>query len=186
MRHEPAARIRVLRESEGTLLLEGDHSHVVGAVRAMRWCIEWARGRKGMAVAGVRDSQLMVPEFYARMAAEAGLIGFVCANAVPMVAPPGGRTATFGTNPFAYAIPAGRHPPVVLDVATTTGAAFKVRLAAQRNRPRSEGMILDGEGRPTTDPNEFIRGGFMAPLGSLQRPTRGSAWRWSSMPWPAS
>ena len=169
----PRPRIRVLRESEGALLLDGDRSHVVGAGRAMRWCIERARERKGMALAGVRNSQLVVPGFYARMAAEAGLIGFVCANAIPMVAPPGGRTPTFGSNPFAYAIPAGRHPPVVLDVATTTGAAFKVRLAAQRNRPVSEGMILDHEGRSTTDPNEFIRGGFMAPLGSPAAPHKG-------------
>ena len=132
----PRPHIRVLRESEGALLLEGDHSHVVGAVRAMRWCIERARERKGMAVAGVRNSQLIMPGFYARMAAEAGLISFVCANAIPMVAPPGGRTATFGSNPFAYAIPAGRYPPVVLDVATTTGAAFKVRSATQPSGDR--------------------------------------------------
>ena len=169
----PQPRIRVLRETEGALLLEGDHSHVVGAVRAMRWCIERARQRKSMAVAGVRNSQLIVPGFYARMAAEAGLIGFACANAIPMVAPPGGRTPTLGTNPFAYAIPAGHHPPVVLDVATTTGAAFKVRLAAQHNRPVPEGMILDRAGNPTTDPNEFVRGGLMAPLGSPAAPHKG-------------
>ena len=65
----PRPRIRVLRETEGALLLEGDHSHVVGAVRAMRWCIERARERNGMALAGVRNSQLVVPGFYARMAA---------------------------------------------------------------------------------------------------------------------
>ena len=169
----PRPRIRVLHETEGALLLDGDHSHVVGAVRAMRWCIERAHERKGMAVAGVRNSQLIVPGFYARMAAEAALIGFACANGIPMVAPPGGRTPTFGTNPFAYAIPVGRYPPVVLDVATTTGAAFKVRLAAQRNHPLSEGMILDREGRPTTDPNEFVRGGLMAPLGSPAAPHKG-------------
>jgi LDH2 family malate/lactate/ureidoglycolate dehydrogenase len=169
----PRPRLRVLRETEGALLLDGDRSHVVGAVRAMRWCIERARERKGMALAGVRNSQPIALGFYARMAAEAGLIGFACANAIPMVAPPGGRTPTFGTNPFAYAIPAGRHPPVVLDVATTTGAAFKVRLAAQRNRPVPESMILDHEGRPTTDPNEFFRGGLMAPLGSPAAPHKG-------------
>jgi LDH2 family malate/lactate/ureidoglycolate dehydrogenase len=169
----PQPRIRVLRETEGALLLDGDHSHVVGAVRAMRWCIERARERKGMAVSGVRNSQLIVPGFYARMAAEAGLIGFACANGIPMVAPPGGRTPTFGTNPLAYAIPAGRHPPVVLDIATTTGAAFKVRLAARRSHPLSEGMILDRDGHPTTDPNEFVQGGLMAPLGSPAAPHKG-------------
>jgi LDH2 family malate/lactate/ureidoglycolate dehydrogenase len=169
----PRPRIRLLRETEGALLLDGDRSHVVGAVRAMRWCIERARQRKSMAVAGVRNSQPIVLGFYARMAAEVGLIGFACANGIPMVAPSGGRTPTFGSNPFAYAIPAGRYPPVVLDVATTTGAAFKVRLAAQRNRPVPEGMILDREGRPTTDPNEFVRGGLMAPLGSPAAPHKG-------------
>jgi LDH2 family malate/lactate/ureidoglycolate dehydrogenase len=169
----PRPRIRVLRETDGALLLDGDRSHVVGAMRAMRWCVERAREREGMAVAGVRNSQPIVPGFYARMAAEAGLIGFACANAIPMVAPPGGRTPTFGTNPIAYAIPAGRYPPVVLDVATTTGAGFKVRLAAQRNRPVPEGMILDREGRPTTDPVELVRGGLMAPLGSPPAPHKG-------------
>src|ERR687898_486230 len=169
----PRPRIRVLRQTDGALLLDGDHSYVVGAVPAMRLCIERARERKGMPVAAVRNSQPTVPGFYARMAAEAGLIGFACANGIPMVAPPGGRTPTLGTNPLAYAIPAGRHPPVVLDVATTTGAAFEVRLAAQRNRTVPEGMILDGEGRPTTDPNEFIRGGLMAPLGFPAAPHKG-------------
>jgi len=169
----PRPRVRVLRESEGALLLDGDRSHVVGAVRAMRWCIKRARELKGMAVAGVRNSQLIVPGFYARMAAEAGLIGFACANGIPMVAPPGGRTPTFGTNPLAYGIPAGRDPPVVLDMATTTGAAFKLRLAAQGNHPVPDGMVLDTEGHPTTDPNEFVQGGLMAPLGSPAAPHKG-------------
>jgi LDH2 family malate/lactate/ureidoglycolate dehydrogenase len=62
---------------------------------------------------------------------------------------------------------------VVLDVATTTGAAFKVWLAAQHNRPLPEGMILDREGRPATDPNEFVRGGLLAPLGSPAAPHKG-------------
>ena len=34
-------------------------------------------------------------------------------------------------------------------------------------------MILDGEGCSTTDPNEFIRGGLMAPLGSPAAPHKG-------------
>ena len=170
----PRPLIRVLRETEGALLLDGDGSHVVGAVRAIRWCIERARERKGMAVASVRNSQPIALGYYARMAAGAGLIGFACANAaIPMVAPPGGRTPTFGTNPFAYAIPAGRYPPIVLDAATTTGAAFNVRLAAQRNQQVPEGMILDREGRPTTDPDEFLRVGLMAPLGSPAAPHKG-------------
>ena len=140
---------------------------------AMRWCIERARERKGMAVAAVRDWQLLVAAPYARLAAEAGLIGFACTNFVPLVAPPGGRTAVFGTNPFAYGLPAQRHPPVVLDVATTVSSMQRVRVAAQQGEPMPEGVIFDHAGRPITDPREFLKGGLMAPLGSPHAPHKG-------------
>lgn len=170
----PRPRVRVLRESDGALLLDGDRGCGPGApARAMRWCIERARGRKGMAVAAVRDWQLLVAAPYARLAAEAGLVGFACTNFIPLVAPPGGRTAVFGTNPMAYGLPAGRHPPVVLDIATTVSSLQKVRVAAQQGRPTPEGVIFDRAGRPITDPGEFLKGGLMAPLGYPLVPHKG-------------
>ena len=49
------------RETEGALLLDGDRGCGPGApARAMEWCIERALERKGMAVAAVRDWQLLV------------------------------------------------------------------------------------------------------------------------------
>jgi LDH2 family malate/lactate/ureidoglycolate dehydrogenase len=139
----------------------------------MRWCIERARERNGMAVAAVRDWQLLVAGPYARLAADAGLIGFACTNFIALVAPPGGRTAVFGTNPLAYGLPAGRHEPLVLDVATSMAAMQKVRLAAQQGVQMPEGVILDHAGSPTTDPNVFLEGGLMAPLGHPHSPHKG-------------
>jgi len=169
----PRPHVSVLRETDSTLLLDGDHSFVVAAVQAMRWCMARARQRPGLALAGVRHSQLIVPGYYARLAAEAGLIGFACTNTPPLVAPPGGRTPTLGTNPFAYGLPAGRYPPVVLDVATTAGAAFKVRLAARSGQRVPEGMLLDHAGQPSTEPNAFLAGGLLAPLGFPLAPHKG-------------
>jgi LDH2 family malate/lactate/ureidoglycolate dehydrogenase len=170
----PRPQVRVLRETDGALLLDGDRGCGPGApTRAMRWCIERARERQGMAVAAVRDWQLLVAAPYARLAAEAGLVGFACTNFIPLVAPPGGRTAVFGTNPFAYGLPAQRHPPVVLDVATTVVAMQKVRVAAEEDRPLPEGLIFDRAGRPTTDPAEFFEGGSLAPLGTPHAPHKG-------------
>ena len=170
----PRPNIRVVRESDGALLLDGDRGcGVIAATQAMRWCIERARARKGMAVAGVRTSNHFVAAApYARMAAEAGLIGFACSNATAMVAPPGGRTRTFGTNPMAYGIPARRFP-IVLDMATSTSALVKMLLAAQRGEPALEHVILDRDGRPTTDPNDYVQGGFMTPLGHPTAPYKG-------------
>jgi LDH2 family malate/lactate/ureidoglycolate dehydrogenase len=170
----PSPRVRVLRETDGAILLDGDRGCGPGApTRAMRWCIEHARERRGMAVAAVRDWQLVVAAPYARLAAEAGLIGFACSNFSPLVAPPGGRTAVFGTNPFAYGLPAQSHPPVVLDVATTVSSMQKVRLAAEQGEPVPAGVIFDRAGRPTTDPGELLEGGLLAPLGYPHAPHKG-------------
>jgi len=170
----PRPRVRVLHETDGAILFDGDRGCGPGVpTRAMRWCVDHARQRKGMAVAAVRDWQLLVAAPYARLAAEAGLIGFACTNFVPLVAPPGGRTAVLGTNPFAYGLPARRHPPVVLDVATTMSSMQRVRVAAQQGTPMPEGIIFDHAGRPITDPAEFLDGGLMAPLGYPHAPHKG-------------
>jgi LDH2 family malate/lactate/ureidoglycolate dehydrogenase len=170
----PRPRVRVLHETDGAIHLDGDRGAGPGApTRAMRWCIDRARERRGMAVAAIRDWQLLVAAPYARLAAEAGLIGFVCANFVPLVAPPGGRTAVFGTNPFAYGLPAQRHHPVVLDVATTVSSMQRVRVAAQQGTSMPEGVIFDQAGRPITDPGAFLEGGLLAPLGFPHAPHKG-------------
>jgi LDH2 family malate/lactate/ureidoglycolate dehydrogenase len=155
----PRPRVRVLRETDGAILFEGDRGCGPSVpTRAMQWCIERARERKGMAVAAVRDWQLVVAAPYARLAAEAGMIGFACTNFVPLVAPPGGRTPVFGTNPFAYGLPAKRHQRVVLDIATTVTSMQKIRLAAREGKPMPEGVIFDG---------------LLAPLGSPHAPHKG-------------
>jgi LDH2 family malate/lactate/ureidoglycolate dehydrogenase len=170
----PRPRVRVLQETDGAILLDGDRGCGPGApARAMRWCIERARECGGMAAAAVRDWQLLVAGPYARLAAEAGMIGFACTNYIPLVAPPGGRTAVLGTNPFAYGLPAHRHLPVVLDVATSVSSAQRVRLAAHQDEPVPEGIILDHAGQPTTDPSALLEGGLMAPLGSPLAPHKG-------------
>jgi L-2-hydroxycarboxylate dehydrogenase (NAD+) len=170
----PRPRVRVLGETEGAIHLDGDRGCGPRApTRAMRWCIERARERQGMAVAAIRDWQLLVAAPYARLAAEAGLIGFACTNFVPLVAPPGGRTAVLGTNPLAYALPAKRHPTVVLDIATTVSSVQKVRIAAMQGEPTPEGVIFDRTGQPITDPSEFLEGGLLAPLGYPHAPYKG-------------
>ena len=170
----PRPSVRVLHETDGALLIDGDRGCGPGApMRAMEWCIERARERKGMAVAAVRHWQLLVAAPYVRLAAEAGLVGYACANYNALVAPPGGRTPVFGTNPLAYGLPADNHPPVVFDIATTVVAMQKVRVAAEEGTPMPEGLIFDSLGLPTTDADAFFQGGTLAPLGSPHAPHKG-------------
>ena len=59
----------MLRETDGAILFDGDRGAGPGVpTRAMRWCVDRARERKGMAVAAVRDWQLLVAAPAARLA----------------------------------------------------------------------------------------------------------------------
>jgi uncharacterized oxidoreductase len=93
---------------------------------------------------------------YAEQAAAGGLVSLHFVNVVghaPLVAPFRGTDARIATNPFCAALPAsGGKPAVVLDFATGVVALGKVRVALNRGEKLPEGTLLDGAGRPTTDP----------------------------------
>lgn len=78
----------------------------------------------------------------------------------------GGRDGIFGTNPFAWAAPR-RAPnmPIIVDYATSSVAAGKLDVAISKGAQVSEGLLLDAEGRPTTDPASYLDGGVMLPFG---------------------
>ena len=50
-------------------------------------------------------------------------------------------------------------------MATTTVAAGKIRNKANENLPTPLGWLVTAEGKPSTDPREVSKGGFMTPLG---------------------
>lgn len=104
--------------------------------------------------------------FYALMAVEAGLIGMVTTSAAGIqVAPTNGAQARLGTDPIAFGAPGKPGEPFLLDMATTTVAAGKIRNKANEKLPTPPGWLVTAEGKPSTDPHEVTKGGFMTPLG---------------------
>ena len=57
-------------------------------------------------------------------------------------------------SPIAIAVPGKRHPPLILDMATSVAAGGKVVLAIDKGISMPEGWSLDKDGNPTTDPKE--------------------------------
>ena len=105
---------------------------------------------------------------YPLMAAEAGMIGMIWADSGRSpkgVAPFGGREARLGTNPWSVAVPSDLAGPLFIDMATSAVAQGKVSLARARGEAIPAHWVLDGEGSPTTDPNDLFRGGALLPLG---------------------
>jgi LDH2 family malate/lactate/ureidoglycolate dehydrogenase len=121
----------------------------------------------GIGVVVVRNSaHFGACGFYALMAADTGLIGMVTTSASGIqVAPTFGAQARLGTDPIAFAAPGRPGEPFLLDMATTTVAAGKIRNKANENLATPPGWLVTAEGLPSTDPREVSKGGFMTPLG---------------------
>ncbi|MYZ48279.1 Ldh family oxidoreductase [Propylenella binzhouense] len=135
--------------------------------RAVRQLPAIAR-RQGVALAGFRRSHhagvlgLLVEDL-----AEAGLVALAFANTPAAMAPWGGRTALFGTNPIAFAAPCEGRAPVVVDLSLSKVARGRIMAAKQQGIPIPEGWALDPEGRATTDAAAGLAG-TMVPLGDAK------------------
>ena len=92
---------------------------------------------------------------------EAGLAAFACTSYKPSVIPAGGKKALFGTNPIAFGWPRKGHSPMIFDMATSVMARGEVGVAARDGHTLPEGVGVDAEGNPTTDPNEILKGALM-------------------------
>jgi len=163
----PAPDIRVVTDTPVLAILDGDGGFgQVVARRGIALAIDKARAQGLAAVALRHTSHVGRLADYAELAAAAGLIGLLWANARHglNVAPWGGAARRLGTNPHAIAVP-GPHGAVVVshDFATSVWAEGKLRVKFNRGESVPEGIMLNGRGEPSTDPKEY----YTEPAGSL-------------------
>jgi LDH2 family malate/lactate/ureidoglycolate dehydrogenase len=105
--------------------------------------------------------------YFAMQALPAGMIGLATTNALPTMAPWGGRDKILGINPMAVALPSGEEPPIVLDAAFSASSHGKIRVYHQKGLPVPEGWAYDREGHPTTDAAAAIEG-LLQPIGAFK------------------
>lgn len=99
--------------------------------------------------------------------AAAGLSAIGFTNSPAAIAPWGGGTPLFGTNPIAFACPRTNEAPLVIDLSLSKAARGKIRLAADRGEPIDAGLAVDSDGRPTTDAAAAMDGA-MLPMGDAK------------------
>ena len=162
------ARPKIVRETPVSAVVDGGGGlgHVP-AHFAMNVAIDKAK-QIGMAIATVNNSaHFGATGYYTLMAAKAGLIGMACTSASGIqVAPTFGKQARLGTDPWYFAAPSADGVPFLLDMATTTVAAGRIRNKANEGLPTPDGWVLDSEGRPSNDPLVAReKGGFLTSLG---------------------
>ncbi|WBL77888.1 Ldh family oxidoreductase [Bradyrhizobium xenonodulans] len=168
----PGAEWTIVKESSTTAVIDGHWGfgfHV--NAKAMALTIEKAKTANVAACAVFQQSHVGRLAAYPLMAASAGMIGLAAANSGPspkFVAPFGGREARLGTNPISIAVPSDLEAPFLLDMATSAAALGKIELAIARGEEIPKGWIIDAEGRPTTDPRDYRKGGTLLPLGGSE------------------
>ncbi len=160
-------RLSVIKEKGPTLFLKahGSMGHVVSH-KAMEMAIKRASDF-GLSWVAVKDSgHFGVTGLFPLMAAERDLIGYICSNSAPMMAPFGGRERIIGNNPLSYAFPAKEHPPVVVDFSCSVVSSGKLILMRKKGEKIPLGWAVDKDGLPTEDPFAgYEGGGSLAPMG---------------------
>src|SRR5271156_577914 len=168
----PGAPWTIVQESPTTAVVDGHWGFgYVANERAMRLTIEKAKSANVAAATVFRQGHIGRVASYTLMAAREGMIGIATADSgrsPKAVAPFGGREARLGTNPISIAMPSDLDAPFYLDMATSAVAAGKIQLAAARGEEIPTGWIIDSEGRHTTDPKEYRKGGALLPLGGSE------------------
>ncbi len=166
----PRPNIKVERTAPATALIDGDNGmgHLVVS-RACETAIEMAR-ESGVAWVGMRKSNHAgAAGVYAALMLEADMIGVYAAvanaNHMPLA---GGAENLLGTNPIAFAIPAGAEPPLVLDIATSIVSYGTIKNHRLQNIVLQPNWMVDPKtGEVITDPQKTVDA-LLLPMGGYK------------------
>lgn len=160
--HEPVGAISVVDAQRGF----GHRITLLALDHAMKTIAEHR-----VAVLGLRNSgHVSRVGTYSEYCASKGYVSIHFVNVVghqPLVAPFGAREPGFSTNPISMAMPVQEKAKPLLDMATSTVAFGKIRVASNKGETVPLGYLLDDEGVPTNNPDPMAtsRSGAMSAFG---------------------
>ncbi len=129
----------------------------------------------GMAVIALRNSgHIGRIGDWAERAAAAGLVSihFVNVAGGELVAPFGGVSRRFSTNPMCVGAPQPGADPLILDFATSTVAEGKVLVASNGGKPVPPGALIDPDGTLSSNPESLY--GPITPGNSVRDSAQGA------------
>jgi L-2-hydroxycarboxylate dehydrogenase (NAD+) len=175
----PITEFEVVRDRKATAVVDGHNGMgmVVG-----RHCMEMtiAKAREhGLGMVVARNStHYGFAAYYPLMAVDAGMIGLSGTNARPSQAPTHGVENMLGTNPLVWAMPTDEDFAFTNDYATSVIQRGKIEQWAREGKDCPEGLVIDREGRSTTDSVQILKDlvagrAALAPIGGLGEETGG-------------
>jgi LDH2 family malate/lactate/ureidoglycolate dehydrogenase len=170
-RIDPRAEPALVEESATTLLLNGQKGfgHYTAA-KGMELAIAKARQANVCCVNFTQINHIGRLGEYAEAAARGGCLGIITVGAGGAklngrTTPFGGALGVLGTNPLAVGVPTGDPVPFVLDFATSVVAEGKLQVARSKGVAVPPGCIVDKDGQPSVNPQDFYDGGRLLTFG---------------------
>ncbi len=159
--HRPRRLPKIVRETATTAVIDaGNTVGYVAAVKATDCVIEKAKA-SGVSVVTLFDTYFSGRNaYYLERIAREGLIGIHAASTPPWVAPFGGRRPALGVNPIGFGFPCEPHP-LIADFGTASFMWGEIILHKRMGRPLPEGVAIDENGEPTTDPEAALKGAIL-------------------------
>ncbi|MBX0296441.1 Ldh family oxidoreductase [Haloarcula nitratireducens] len=160
---DPEGDIEVVSERGGTATLSGG-SRLGPVVASTAVGVAMDRADEfGVGAVGVHDSNhLGMLGYYTDQLQREGYVGIAVTNTEPAMPPYGGAEPVLGTNPIAIGLPTD--PVFNLDMSTSAIARGTIFEKREAGESIPEGVALDAQGEPTTDP-EAALGGTILPFG---------------------
>jgi uncharacterized oxidoreductase len=155
----PNRHAEIVSDRGAAVVVDGGfgYGQVIG-IEAMGLAAERVKDH-GFTVFAIRNSgHLGRIGAWPEMLADAGYASFHFVNTSGfgiLVAPHGGSDRRLSANPIAAGSPVAGGPPLILDIATSVIAEGKIQMMRNRKEKLAPGLVLDGHGKPTTDPEAF-------------------------------
>jgi uncharacterized oxidoreductase len=154
----PNTRVKLVKDDGALLMFDGQRGYGRPVAQdAMLQAIARCRQTGVVAMTLANAHHIGRIGAYGELASGAGLVSLHFVNVTDhrgLVAPFRGTDARFSTNPVCIALPATtKQPAVLLDMATSSVAMGKIRVARNEGKPAPEGVLIDRHGVPTRDPN---------------------------------
>ena len=169
----PGAAIEFKRESSSMAVLNGNWGFgPVIATHTVKLAVQKAKVKDVSSVTAFRCNEVGRLGGYALKAAEQNMICVLTVNdhgGGQCVAPFGGIEGRLSTNPIACAIPVQGCEPILLDMSTSVVASGKIGLRKNRQETVPEGWLINAEGNPTINTDDFYGNtpGALLPFGGI-------------------
>ena len=168
--YNPKASPSIVSETNSTATISGhwNFGHV-GAKLAIETAVKKAKQTYISIVGLIEAGHIGRLGEYAEIAAREDMCSIIMGGGYgiqdPRAVPYGGRDKILSTNPIAIGFPIKDETPFIMDYATTTSAASKIRKAAFNDEMIPLGYLVDKDGVPTQDAKKMFEGGGQSPFG---------------------